>query len=135
METTQIIKRKYYTKQHKIKILEELDSHDMTISDLARRHDIHPMTVYKWRRKKNMARLREQATKILALMAKFHHSVPLLTKAYTYLFKELNKHNNKWRLFKDSELESLINIKAPEMEKLFQSLSLDLFDKKRENSD
>ncbi|MCY4524793.1 MAG: transposase [Halobacteriovoraceae bacterium] len=51
MESTQITGRKYFTRTQKMKILEELNNHGMTISDIARRHGIHPMTVYKWRRK------------------------------------------------------------------------------------
>ncbi len=50
MQTTETTKRKYFTKDQKRKILDELRSHGMTISVLARKHDIHPVTVHKWKR-------------------------------------------------------------------------------------
>lgn len=50
MQTTENTKRKYFTKEQKRKILDELRTHGMTISVLARRHDIHPVTVHKWKR-------------------------------------------------------------------------------------
>jgi len=43
-------KRKYYTRDKKIKILMELESGAMTHSSLARKHGIHPITLYKWKR-------------------------------------------------------------------------------------
>ena len=43
-------KRKYYSFSQKKKILNELDSGDITHSELARKHSIHPMTLYKWKR-------------------------------------------------------------------------------------
>ena len=50
MQTIEKTKRKYFTKAQKKSILDELNSHGMTISILARRHDIHPVTVHKWKR-------------------------------------------------------------------------------------
>ena len=50
MQTTETTKRKYFTKDQKRKILDELKSHGMTIPVLARKHDIHPVTVHKWKR-------------------------------------------------------------------------------------
>jgi transposase len=50
METIKNTKRKYFTKEKKLMILEELKSHGMSISNLARKHDIHPITVHKWKR-------------------------------------------------------------------------------------
>lgn len=50
MQTTEKTKRKYFTKEKKRRILDELKSHGMTISVLARKHDIHPVTVHKWKR-------------------------------------------------------------------------------------
>ena len=50
MQTTEIPKRKYFTKAQKRSILDELNSNGMTISVLARKHDIHPVTVHKWKR-------------------------------------------------------------------------------------
>lgn len=50
MQTTEKTKRKYFTKSQKKSILDELNSNGMTISLLARRHDIHPVTLHKWKR-------------------------------------------------------------------------------------
>ena len=50
MQATVKTKRKYYTKSQKRKILSELESGDMTHSELARRHGIHPITIYAWKR-------------------------------------------------------------------------------------
>ena len=43
-------KRRYYTKSKKIQILNELESGGMTHTELARRHKIHPVTLYQWKR-------------------------------------------------------------------------------------
>jgi transposase-like protein len=50
MKTIEITKRKYFTKQRKLEILQELQTSQLTISALARKHDIHPVTVHKWKR-------------------------------------------------------------------------------------
>ena len=50
MQTTENTKRQYFTLAKKRKILDELKSSGMTISVLARRHEIHPVTIHKWRR-------------------------------------------------------------------------------------
>ena len=50
MQATEIPKRKYFTRAQKRSILDELNSNGMTISVLARKHDIHPVTVHKWKR-------------------------------------------------------------------------------------
>ena len=43
-------KRRYYTKSKKSQILNELESGGMTHTELARRHKIHPVTLYQWKR-------------------------------------------------------------------------------------
>ena len=50
MQTTETPKRKYYTKQQKLKILEELKTGGMTVTSLARQRGIHPITLYSWKR-------------------------------------------------------------------------------------
>jgi len=50
MQDTEISKRNYFTKDAKLKILEDLKSNGMTITNLARKHGIHPVTVHKWKR-------------------------------------------------------------------------------------
>ena len=42
--------RKYYSKARKMEILRELESSSLSLSDLARKHDIYPVTVYSWKR-------------------------------------------------------------------------------------
>ncbi|MCH2534137.1 MAG: transposase [Bdellovibrionales bacterium] len=49
METNRI-KRKYYTRERKIKILRELETGGMTHTELARKYGIHPITLYSWKR-------------------------------------------------------------------------------------
>ena len=50
MQTTETPKRKYFTKQQKLKILEELKTGGMTVTSLARQRGIHPITLYSWKR-------------------------------------------------------------------------------------
>lgn len=50
MQVTEIKKRKYFTKDQKMSILNELKTRDMTISAVARKHEIHPVTIHKWKR-------------------------------------------------------------------------------------
>ncbi len=50
MQATEITRRTYRTKNQKIQLLNELQSGGMTISILARKHGIHPMTIHKWKR-------------------------------------------------------------------------------------
>lgn len=50
MQTTESTKRQYRTRNQKIQLLNELESGGMTISTLARRHGIHPVTIHKWKR-------------------------------------------------------------------------------------
>lgn len=40
----------YYSKAQKLKILSELDSGYINCSELARKHGIHPVTIYSWKR-------------------------------------------------------------------------------------
>ena len=47
---TETTKRKYFTKSKKLQILNEMSSGGMTHSDLARKHKIHPVTLYQWKR-------------------------------------------------------------------------------------
>ena len=50
MQVTENRKRRYFTKQQKLKILEDLKTGGMTISALARERGIHPITLYSWKR-------------------------------------------------------------------------------------
>lgn len=50
MQTIETTKRTYRTKSQKIQLLNELESGDMTVSDLARKHGVHPVTIHKWKR-------------------------------------------------------------------------------------
>lgn len=50
MESVQFKKRKYFSKAQKLKILSELDSGFINCSELARKYDIHPVTIYSWKR-------------------------------------------------------------------------------------
>ena len=50
METTQKRRRRTFSKGQKMEILREISSGSMSLSDLARKHDIHPVTIYSWKR-------------------------------------------------------------------------------------
>ena len=50
MQVTEIKKRRYFTKSQKLNILNELKTRAMTISAVAKKHDIHPVTIHKWKR-------------------------------------------------------------------------------------
>jgi len=50
MQAAETTKRQYRTKFQKLQLLNELDSGGMTISILARKHGIHPVTIHKWKR-------------------------------------------------------------------------------------
>ena len=50
MENTQKRRRRTFSKGQKMEILREISSGSMSLSDLARKHDIHPVTIYSWKR-------------------------------------------------------------------------------------
>jgi len=50
VETTQKRRRRTFSKGQKMEILREISSGSMSLSDLARKHDIHPVTIYSWKR-------------------------------------------------------------------------------------
>jgi transposase-like protein len=50
MQTIETTRRTYRTKFQKIELLNELQSGGMTVSTLARKHGIHPVTIHKWKR-------------------------------------------------------------------------------------
>lgn len=50
MQATETKRRTYRTKSQKLDLLNELKSGGMTISILARKHGIHPITIHKWKR-------------------------------------------------------------------------------------
>lgn len=50
VETTPKRRRKSFTKDKKMEILREISKGATTLSDLARKHDIHPVTIYSWKR-------------------------------------------------------------------------------------
>ena len=58
MEEAPKRRRRSFTKAKKMEILREISSGSSTLSDLARIHDIHPVTIYSWKRN-----LREQIMK------------------------------------------------------------------------
>ena len=57
MQTIEIRKRKHFTKSQKLEILNELKTNDMTIAAMARRYEIHPVTLHQWKR--NMSKPQE----------------------------------------------------------------------------
>lgn len=50
MATTLKTRRKYFSRARKMEILRELEGSELSLSALARKHDIHPVTVYSWKR-------------------------------------------------------------------------------------
>ena len=60
MQAIENTKRKYFTKDQKRKVLDELRTHGMTISVLARKHDIHPVTLHKWKREMGSSKENDQ---------------------------------------------------------------------------
>ena len=50
MQHTENSKRNYFTKNRKLKILNDLQSSDMTLTMFARKLGIHPVTLHKWKR-------------------------------------------------------------------------------------
>ena len=46
----QVNKRKHFTQNRKREILSELNAEGMTVSFLARKHGIHPITIHGWKR-------------------------------------------------------------------------------------
>ena len=49
MEVTEIRKRKSFTMKQRSDILNELCSSGMTVTALARKHEIHPVTIHNWK--------------------------------------------------------------------------------------
>lgn len=50
METTHKQRRRTFSKGQKMEILREISSGAISLSELARKHDIHPVTIYSWKR-------------------------------------------------------------------------------------
>jgi transposase len=50
MQPTETTKRKYRNRSQKLQFLNELDSGGMTISMLARKHGIQPVTIHRWKK-------------------------------------------------------------------------------------
>jgi transposase-like protein len=50
MQDIETTKRTYFTKSMRNQILNELKIGDMTLTNLARKHGIHPVTIHKWKR-------------------------------------------------------------------------------------
>ena len=50
METTPKRRRRSFTQAKKMEILREISSGSCSLSDLARKYDIHPVTIYSWKR-------------------------------------------------------------------------------------
>ena len=79
-----IRKRRYFTKEQKRIILDGLDSKGMTLSLLARKYDLHPVTLYQWRRQMNSEKkdlLEESREELLKENQELKKKVENLTKA------------------------------------------------------
>ena len=63
MEVTEIRKRKSFTMKQRSDILNELRSSDMSITALARKHEIHPVTIHGWKRKMSHKSLNKKSNK------------------------------------------------------------------------
>jgi transposase-like protein len=50
MQTIEKTRRKHFTKEKKLLILNELDNGAITVAGLARKHAIHPVTIHLWKR-------------------------------------------------------------------------------------
>lgn len=50
MQTIEKTKRKNFTKDQRLTILNELNSGGMTIAGLARKYSIHPVTIHQWKK-------------------------------------------------------------------------------------
>ena len=118
MQTTEKTKRKYFTKQEKRRILDELRSSGMTISNLARKHDIHPVTVHNWKREMGTKKSEEASvdtSELLAEIEKMKAENDNLKKALAdvsvenQIFKTANeilKKNQRSEKFKSSKKRS-----------------------------
>jgi transposase len=50
MQTPETTRRTYITRSRKNEILNELKTSGMTLTNLARKYGIHPVTIHKWKR-------------------------------------------------------------------------------------
>jgi len=69
VETTPKRRRRSFTKAKKIEILREVSSGVSTLSDLARKHDIHPVTIYSWKRNLRELMKKPEEADIAAILA------------------------------------------------------------------
>lgn len=83
MQATVSTTRQYRTKSQKLQILNELDSGGMTISTLARKLGIQPVTIHKWKREMSQETKKESlnVTEILLELEKIKQENNLLKKA------------------------------------------------------
>jgi transposase-like protein len=83
MQATVTTTRQYRTKSQKLQILNELNSGGMTISTLARKLDIHPVTIHKWKREMSQDTKKEaiDVTEILIELEKIKNENNHLKKA------------------------------------------------------
>lgn len=83
MQATGTTTRQYRTKSQKLQILNELNSGGMTISNLARKLGIHPVTIHKWRREMSQETKKESidVTEILLELEKSKQENNHLKKA------------------------------------------------------
>jgi transposase-like protein len=51
VQITEKPKRRYFSKSQKLEILNQISSGDMKLTELARKFNIHPVTLYQWKRK------------------------------------------------------------------------------------
>ncbi len=83
MQATVSTRRQYRTKSQKLQILNELNSGGMTISTLARKLGIHPVTIHKWKREMSQETKKESidVTEILLELEKIKEENNHLKKA------------------------------------------------------
>lgn len=76
---TETTRRTQRTKPQKLQLLNEMQSGGMTISILARKHGIHPVTIHRWKRdmsqetKKDSTHVHEIHQEILKLKEENNH--------------------------------------------------------------
>lgn len=60
MQVSENTKRKNFSKQQRLLILEQLRGGELTLAALARNHGVHPITIHRWKRE--MSKLDEGKT-------------------------------------------------------------------------
>lgn len=83
MQATETTRRTYITRSKKIQILNELTTSGMTLTNLARKHGIHPVTIHKWKREMSQETKKDSidVQEILAELEKLKEENSNLKKA------------------------------------------------------